>query len=160
MLFLLFVFFFQAEDGIRDVAVTGVQTCALPISKSRSTIPASLWTSTRRPRQSERDARWPRASLWSPSSQRPILFRTTIACTIDRRESPPLTSFRSRRTCLHAANRSHSPPSSGRCERPPRSQPRFQGGRRCRIRDGTPEICPRTNPRNKPPSHIPPNSGG
>src|SRR2546422_4633292 len=27
-------FFFQAEDGIRDVAVTGVQTCALPISLS------------------------------------------------------------------------------------------------------------------------------
>src|SRR5216684_5733202 len=27
----LFFFFFQAEDGIRDVAVTGVQTCALPI---------------------------------------------------------------------------------------------------------------------------------
>src|SRR3989449_11408528 len=26
-----FIFFFQAEDGIRDVAVTGVQTCALPI---------------------------------------------------------------------------------------------------------------------------------
>src|SRR2546429_2147317 len=26
-------FFFQAEDGIRDVAVTGVQTCALPISQ-------------------------------------------------------------------------------------------------------------------------------
>src|SRR2546429_2815924 len=25
-------FFFQAEDGIRDVAVTGVQTCALPIA--------------------------------------------------------------------------------------------------------------------------------
>src|SRR2546429_3090129 len=29
---MLFFFFFQAEDGIRDVAVTGVQTCALPIS--------------------------------------------------------------------------------------------------------------------------------
>src|SRR5690606_40250786 len=27
-----FVFFFQAEDGIRDFHVTGVQTCALPIS--------------------------------------------------------------------------------------------------------------------------------
>src|SRR2546429_2487889 len=27
----LCIFFFQAEDGIRDVAVTGVQTCALPI---------------------------------------------------------------------------------------------------------------------------------
>ena len=25
------VFFFQAEDGIRDTSVTGVQTCALPI---------------------------------------------------------------------------------------------------------------------------------
>src|SRR5687768_18327576 len=29
----LFFFFFQAEDGIRDVGVTGVQTCALPISR-------------------------------------------------------------------------------------------------------------------------------
>src|SRR5690606_41004223 len=30
--FLCFFFFFQAEDGIRDFHVTGVQTCALPIS--------------------------------------------------------------------------------------------------------------------------------
>src|SRR5256885_11501587 len=29
------VFFFQAEDGIRDYKVTGVQTCALPISTAR-----------------------------------------------------------------------------------------------------------------------------
>src|SRR5256886_13135793 len=29
----LFFFFFQAEDGIRDLTVTGVQTCALPISR-------------------------------------------------------------------------------------------------------------------------------
>src|SRR5438067_8797479 len=29
---LVFFFFFQAEDGIRDRNVTGVQTCALPIS--------------------------------------------------------------------------------------------------------------------------------
>src|SRR5688500_20306060 len=28
---MLFLFFFQAEDGIRDYKVTGVQTCALPI---------------------------------------------------------------------------------------------------------------------------------
>src|SRR2546430_7297608 len=28
---LCFFFFFQAEDGIRDLTVTGVQTCALPI---------------------------------------------------------------------------------------------------------------------------------
>src|SRR5256885_7304209 len=30
--FIIFFFFFQAEDGIRDYKVTGVQTCALPIS--------------------------------------------------------------------------------------------------------------------------------
>src|SRR5438876_1293967 len=34
-----FFFFFQAEDGIRDGRVTGVQTCALPISKM-----ATSWT--------------------------------------------------------------------------------------------------------------------
>src|SRR3712207_8601288 len=28
----VYFFFFQAEDGIRDIGVTGVQTCALPIS--------------------------------------------------------------------------------------------------------------------------------
>src|SRR5690606_40969741 len=32
--FFLEIFFFQAEDGIRDFHVTGVQTCALPISYS------------------------------------------------------------------------------------------------------------------------------
>src|SRR3989454_11687791 len=32
-----FFFFFQAEDGIRDYKVTGVQTCALPISSASST---------------------------------------------------------------------------------------------------------------------------
>src|SRR3989440_5831095 len=41
-LLLLRFFFFQAEDGIRDLIVTGVQTCALPIS------PQPLIDSTRR----------------------------------------------------------------------------------------------------------------
>src|SRR6266404_3221224 len=35
----IYIFFFQAEDGIRDKLVTGVQTCALPISAV--TIPVS-----------------------------------------------------------------------------------------------------------------------
>src|SRR5205809_7328019 len=40
----IFVFFFQAEDGIRDVAVTGVQTCALPIYlKTREHLRQSGW---------------------------------------------------------------------------------------------------------------------
>src|SRR5687767_15290512 len=37
--FIFFFFFFQAEDGIRDKLVTGVQTCALPIlCRTNSTI--------------------------------------------------------------------------------------------------------------------------
>src|SRR2546422_4760837 len=36
---IFFFFFFQAEDGIRDVAVTGVQTCALPILTWKSLRP-------------------------------------------------------------------------------------------------------------------------
>src|SRR2546422_6593986 len=43
---MLVFFFFQAEDGIRDVAVTGVQTCALPIcciaKSSRNAPPPKL----------------------------------------------------------------------------------------------------------------------
>src|SRR5207253_6273633 len=35
-LFFFFFFFFQAEDGIRDGHVTGVQTCALPILRRRA----------------------------------------------------------------------------------------------------------------------------
>src|SRR5204863_4350873 len=39
----VFFFFFQAEDGIRDLYVTGVQTCALPISgTARDGIPPPL----------------------------------------------------------------------------------------------------------------------
>src|SRR4029434_6734113 len=37
----ILLFFFQAEDGIRDSSVTGVQTCALPISTPHS-FPLSL----------------------------------------------------------------------------------------------------------------------
>src|SRR3712207_9273019 len=47
-------FFFQAEDGIRDIGVTGVQTCALPIS---------CWNG-RRPMA--RTAAW--SSIWSGRS--------------------------------------------------------------------------------------------
>src|SRR6266498_1950407 len=36
---MFFFFFFQAEDGIRDADVTGVQTCALPIYKGAGVVP-------------------------------------------------------------------------------------------------------------------------
>src|SRR5258706_11098875 len=37
-IFFVFFFFFQAEDGIRDWSVTGVQTCALPISAGQHAV--------------------------------------------------------------------------------------------------------------------------
>src|SRR5215217_9176578 len=54
-------FFFQAEDGIRDIGVTGVQTCALPISSLRwsragSTAERNLTTSGARPATRQRRA--------------------------------------------------------------------------------------------------------
>src|SRR5687768_18576224 len=55
--FLLF-FFFQAEDGIRDVAVTGVQTCALPILRPAPSGSRSPWCVARRCTPAGRKARY------------------------------------------------------------------------------------------------------
>src|SRR2546422_6699552 len=72
-------FFFQAEDGIRDVAVTGVQTCALPISPS-----APSW---------RRAARIPATSVLSPTSapcsvqnvlHAPTRAHTSVFCATHR----------------------------------------------------------------------------
>src|SRR2546430_5945558 len=49
-------FFFQAEDGIRDLTVTGVQTCALPISSSRDAAKKILeWLDGMDPERRHRD---------------------------------------------------------------------------------------------------------
>src|SRR5256885_4165790 len=40
------VFFLQAEDGIRDYKVTGVQTCALPILRAYSSAVRMRWLET------------------------------------------------------------------------------------------------------------------
>src|SRR2546430_17159604 len=57
----LFFFFFQAEDGIRDLTVTGVQTCALPISPgpAPARLPRSDWTT------------WIAGSSWEVRAPRP-----------------------------------------------------------------------------------------
>src|SRR5207244_9814433 len=39
----IYIFFFQAEDGIRDDLVTGVQTCALPIFRERISSMAAVY---------------------------------------------------------------------------------------------------------------------
>src|SRR6266516_5506186 len=46
--YLIFLFFFQAEDGIRDRTVTGVQTCALPIWKTDQSGKNLGWSGGRR----------------------------------------------------------------------------------------------------------------
>src|SRR2546430_11220680 len=72
---MLCCFFFQAEDGIRDLTVTGVQTCALPISGRRSARGHSLrclrTSSSRSTSHSTRRVLvWPtRASSLSPCAK-------------------------------------------------------------------------------------------
>src|SRR6266550_5306650 len=60
MIYIRFFFFFQAEDGIRDVAVTGVQTCALPIcpirTRPRSALRGARARRRRRPCRERRRA--------------------------------------------------------------------------------------------------------
>src|SRR2546430_2810492 len=66
-------FFFQAEDGIRDLTVTGVQTCALPISSGRRRLarsapadasPTRCTGSSARTRRARR-AGWTSSPAWS-----------------------------------------------------------------------------------------------
>src|SRR5689334_23906394 len=83
--FFFFFFFFQAEDGIRDGTVTGVQTCALPISGRwavRTSSSRSSWTTgwsctatLRRRRSSSRPtapATTARSGAWSRSEERRV----------------------------------------------------------------------------------------
>src|SRR2546430_9829707 len=77
-------FFFQAEDGIRDLTVTGVQTCALPICTDRFQIHAR-----RLPNESERDdvdltvrkARKPATQFWR---NRGRFLASSVAAVYDR----------------------------------------------------------------------------
>src|SRR5260221_9802011 len=65
----VFFFFFQAEDGIRDHCVTGVQTCALPIC-GRSSRPAA------RAARSSRSAARPGVGRWRAA---PVLGTQAVA---------------------------------------------------------------------------------
>src|SRR5437762_14245976 len=62
------LFFFQAEDGIRDTSVTGVQTCALPISSSSA---SPTIRRSRRARAARHRARAARRSgaRWPPAAR-------------------------------------------------------------------------------------------
>src|SRR5256885_16006028 len=65
-------FFFQAEDGIRDYKVTGVQTCALPISGRQAPHggPLARDRAARRGGESRRPARTPACVLHHAAARR------------------------------------------------------------------------------------------
>src|SRR6267143_6792398 len=60
-------FFFQAEDGIRDGTVTGVQTCALPISGRQRWPPATCTGQGQKSTGGECGARRPRYKAKAPN---------------------------------------------------------------------------------------------
>src|SRR2546427_6165846 len=68
---LVFFFFFQAEDGIRDLTVTGVQTCALPISARWPRSPCSCSPWPHRWAGRAPGSRRPRSSTGSPWASEP-----------------------------------------------------------------------------------------
>src|SRR2546425_4417729 len=83
----IFVFFFQAEDGIRDKLVTGVQTCALPISIARAR--ASAATAPRGARSAKKSS---------------CVIRSA-ECAAERRARWSITWFRNRRAATTARDR-------------------------------------------------------
>src|SRR5947208_5086693 len=74
------IFFFQAEDGIRDDLVTGVQTCALPISRN------SASASSVRPSASSVSASRSRTASDRPSSAARRYFSAAAAGSRPRLE--------------------------------------------------------------------------
>src|SRR5699024_6201460 len=121
---LSFFFFFQAEDGIRDRNVTGVQTCALPIlsrqCRHHHSLPASP-PSSRQPK--------PQPTIFSVSCDSSFLLeKLNLAPRPDRTSAPPFT----------AINIAH-PPGLVNCRRPSLRKVRPQkapGGWRAGCRRG------------------------
>src|SRR5688572_32779504 len=110
MLFIFF-FFFQAEDGIRDLTVTGVQTCALPIS-SRNAI-RSKWSARKPPARAARPRfRSPSLRRWKrlngrPSRQPSITLRETSLMLPARSASAAKPSTASRNSTTVAREIRH-----------------------------------------------------
>src|SRR2546430_4797391 len=90
-------FFFQAEDGIRDLTVTGVQTCALPIWPSSP--PTWCWTPTTRrpstPRALRSGGTPTTGQVAGPPPTRPALRRPATASVPADRKSTRLNSSHS-----------------------------------------------------------------
>src|SRR5205823_10624070 len=72
---LIFCLFFEAEDGIRDKLVTGVQTCALPISTATADNTMAGVDGTSAPRRSHQlAANSATTTTFPPPCHAPIIF--------------------------------------------------------------------------------------
>src|SRR2546430_16731321 len=71
----MFFFFFQAEDGIRDLTVTGVQTCALPILMALIAASASCVDRDTRRRRSP-------TALVSQKKAGTVMTATMVSCQL------------------------------------------------------------------------------
>src|SRR5947208_10300116 len=80
-----FFFFFQAEDGIRDDLVTGVQTCALPISTTRTVRP-SCWQPKARGNPPSSSS--PRSPGGADGTSRAFISASTTGTPPIRRKTP------------------------------------------------------------------------
>src|SRR5258708_3271959 len=86
----VFFFFFQAEDGIRDDLVTGVQTCALPIShrrcrafRGRRMAPGTSTAMNGKPMSASgpiADMRWPSAPMVLDAIDPSLPFDDQFCC--------------------------------------------------------------------------------
>src|SRR5256885_3894912 len=85
------LFFFQAEDGIRDYKVTGVQTCALPICRSSAALRCAHAVSS----LSEPKCRSVRCRILGIEIDRPFYLNRNFRCLFE--ESRALSRSEERR---------------------------------------------------------------
>src|SRR2546422_1977094 len=90
----MILFFFQAEDGIRDVAVTGVQTCALPISYAvfclkKKTLPRRRAGRFEKPGEEHRRNPRPQAQVCARCAQKYARRRRRILVVCRQQMRPP-----------------------------------------------------------------------
>src|SRR6267378_7628485 len=81
---LVFFFFFQAEDGIRDLYVTGVQTCALPISLCSGAADGLSLLGQGQARLPERPHARGRSLPSHPVARNRVLFECGAVCRTDQ----------------------------------------------------------------------------
>src|SRR5207253_8699708 len=96
------LFFFQAEDGIRDGHVTGVQTCALPICPDRG-----RRKSPARPRQPRSRPRGLAARSTGCGGQPHVVHATPPPPTTRRRRIEPVRAQRSEEHTSELQSRGH-----------------------------------------------------